>query len=56
MTLDYFVGCGYGFDTYNVNGNSQPYNDDRINHYSHWGFGEQFPLSFTTGLTIGGIF
>lgn len=58
LTLDYYVGLGYGFSSKSFS-NSLVKNDDfytTTNYYSYYYFGGTMPLTFTSGLTIGYIF
>ncbi|MFH1004594.1 MAG: hypothetical protein V1781_03740 [Bacteroidota bacterium] len=55
ITIAYYLGMGYGFESVTTIGNiSNNFDLDPIRH-SHWYFGKNFPLTFTSGFTIGYI-
>lgn len=61
LSLDYYIGIGYGWQDSNYNGNLNAisYYDDlewESYAYSHLYFGRSFPMIMSGGLTIGYIF
>jgi hypothetical protein len=56
MTLDYYVGFGYGGATGGDEVNSMYDYDQRSYFYSHSFMGPDFPMSISAGMTLGVLF
>lgn len=56
MTLDYYIGFGYGTATGSEDSNSLYEYDRRTYYYSHTFMGPDFPMSVSGGMTLGVLF
>lgn len=57
ITIGYYLGCGFGFESKTSTLVSTNYYDDyTIQRYSHSYFGKDFPFVITSGFNIGYIF
>ncbi len=57
ITVSYYVGVGYGFESKSTSGTNPNYWYDTFDprRYSYWYMGQTFPMTFTAGFTIGYI-
>ncbi|MBI3502109.1 MAG: hypothetical protein HY063_09960 [Bacteroidetes bacterium] len=61
ITLGYYLGVGYGFESKTTIGTKptyywQRYDDYDPRRYCYWYLGKNFPMTITAGITIGYIF